>query len=81
MAFNVIKTKQDIVSLLEQNGSRLKALGVRKIRLFGSFVRGEQQPDNDIDLLVESSLDKRHLTPLWNCPFFWRRSCSTEDSG
>jgi len=53
MAFNVIKTKQDIVSLLEQNGSLLKALGVKKIGLFGSFVRGEQRPDSDIDLLVE----------------------------
>jgi len=53
MALNTIRTKQDIVSLLEQNRSRLKAFGVKKIGLFGSFVRGEQRPGSDIDLLVE----------------------------
>jgi len=52
MALNTIRTKQDIVSLLEQNRSRLKAFGVKKIGLFGSFVRGEQRPGSDIDLLV-----------------------------
>ena len=39
--------------MLRQNRSRLKALGIIKIGLFGSFVRGEQHPDSDIDLLVE----------------------------
>jgi uncharacterized protein len=49
----LIKTKQDIMEVLQQNQARLKTLGVRKIGLFGSFVRGEQHPDSDIDLLVE----------------------------
>ena len=48
-----IRTKHDILNVLRQNRSRLKALGIRKIGLFGSFVRGEQHPDSDIDLLVE----------------------------
>jgi len=48
-----IRTKQDVLKILHQNRDRLKALGVRKIGLFGSFVRGEQHPDSDIDLLVE----------------------------
>jgi len=48
-----IRTKQDILNVLRQNRSRLKALGIIKIGLFGSFVRGEQHPDSDIDLLVE----------------------------
>lgn len=49
----VIRTKQDVLKILHQNRERLKALGVRKIGLFGSFVRGEPDPDSDIDLLVE----------------------------
>ena len=49
----MIRTKQDILNVLEQNRSRLRALGVKRIGLFGSFVRGEQRPDSDIDLLVE----------------------------
>ncbi|MFZ5452117.1 MAG: nucleotidyltransferase family protein [Thermodesulfobacteriota bacterium] len=49
----IIRTKQDVLKILHQNRDRLKALGVRKMGLFGSFVRGEQHPDSDIDLLVE----------------------------
>lgn len=48
-----IKTKQDVLKILHQNRDRLKALGVSRIGLFGSFVRGEHHPDSDIDLLVE----------------------------
>ncbi|MGB6068896.1 MAG: nucleotidyltransferase domain-containing protein, partial [Desulfomonilaceae bacterium] len=55
----MIKTKQDILATLEQNRSRLRALGVKKIGLFGSFVRGEQRPDSDIDLLVEFELGQK----------------------
>jgi uncharacterized protein len=28
-------------------------MGVRQLGLFGSFARGEQRPDSDVDLLVE----------------------------
>jgi len=49
----MIKTKQDILDTLDQNRSHLRALGVRRIGLFSSFLRGEQRPDSDIDLLVE----------------------------
>ncbi len=48
-----IKTKQDVLKTLHQNRDRLKALGVRRIGLFGSYVRGEQYSGSDIDLLVE----------------------------
>ena len=48
-----IKTKQDVLKILHHNRDRLKALGVSRMGLFGSFVRGEQHPDSDIDLLVE----------------------------
>jgi uncharacterized protein len=49
----MINTKQDVLNVLDQNKSQLRALGVRRIGLFGSYVRGEQRPDSDIDLLVE----------------------------
>ncbi len=50
---STIKTKQDVFKILYQNRDRLKGLGVSRIGLFGSFARGEQHPDSDIDLLVE----------------------------
>jgi len=39
-----------------------KRYGVRSLGIFGSYVRGEQQPDSDLDLLVE--FDDRALSLL-----------------
>lgn len=46
-------TKQDILRKLEENLDRIKGFGVKRLGLFGSYVRGEQKVDSDIDLLVE----------------------------
>ncbi len=46
-------TKQDVLALLHDNRVRLRSFGVRRLGLFGSFVRGEQREDSDIDFLVE----------------------------
>ena len=35
------------------------ALGVERIGLFGSFVRGQQRPESDIDLLVKFEPGKK----------------------
>lgn len=48
-----ISTKQDILDLIHRNRSRLQIFGVKSIGLFGSYVRGEQRPESDIDLLIE----------------------------
>lgn len=66
----MIKTKQDILNLLDQNRSHLKALGVRRIGLFGSFVRGEQHPDSDIDLLVEFDPGRKTFDTFMELSFF-----------
>jgi hypothetical protein len=54
-----VKTKDNVTDTLRQNRERLQALGVRRIGLFGSFVRDEQGPDSDIDLLVEFAPRKK----------------------
>lgn len=46
-------TKQDILRKMEENLDRIKGFGVKRLGLFGSYVRGEQKVDSDIDLLVE----------------------------
>ncbi len=43
---------QTILQTLAEHGDKLYELGARKLGLFGSFVRGDQTPDSDIDLLV-----------------------------
>lgn len=39
--------------MLSENHARIRALGVKRLGLFGSFVRGQQSADSDVDLLVE----------------------------
>ncbi|RLE09157.1 hypothetical protein DRJ04_10125 [Candidatus Aerophobetes bacterium] len=39
----------------------LKNQGARKIAIFGSYVRGEEKPESDIDIIVEFSERKSLL--------------------
>ncbi|HVU14657.1 MAG TPA: nucleotidyltransferase family protein [Phototrophicaceae bacterium] len=45
-------TAETILNALAEHSEQLYALGARKLGLFGSFVRGEQTPESDIDILV-----------------------------
>ncbi len=67
---DAIKTKQDILTILHQNRVRLRALGVSRIGLFGSFVREEQHPESDIDLLVEFEVGKKTFDAFMELSFF-----------
>jgi predicted nucleotidyltransferase len=55
----VINTKQDIVTVLRENRELIRGLGVKRLGLFGSFVRGEQRAESDVDLLVEFEPGKK----------------------
>ena len=48
-----VGTKDEIVDVIHQNQSQIRVLGVKRVGLFGSFVRGEQRVDSDVDVLVE----------------------------
>jgi len=47
------QTKEQILSLIQEHQSQIRNLGVRRLGLFGSFVRRQQDDDSDIDVLVE----------------------------
>jgi hypothetical protein len=46
-------TKRNILSAIQQNQDQIKALGVRKLGLFGSFARDQARADSDVDILVQ----------------------------
>ena len=48
-----VQMKEEILSFLQQHQDAFRKLGVRQLGLFGSFVRGEEGDDSDIDILVE----------------------------
>ena len=61
-----LSTKQDILAVLYENRALLRSLGVRRLGLFGSFVRGEQRVDSDVDFLVEFEPDQKTFDHFMN---------------
>ncbi len=48
----------DVVGILRSHEEFVKAkFGVARIGVFGSFARGEEKPDSDVDVLVEFRAD------------------------
>jgi predicted nucleotidyltransferase len=48
------KTREEILSLLVQNKSELEnRFKVSRMALFGSYARGDQHSDSDVDILVD----------------------------
>lgn len=55
--------KEDILSFLRSNKDQLFAeFHLVKLGLFGSFARGEESEDSDIDLIVEFKPNTENLT-------------------
>ena len=52
-------TKQDILTAVREHGAQIKALGVKRLGLFGSFARDQQTTESDVDLLVEFEPDQK----------------------
>lgn len=49
-----MKTRDEIISFIARNKSLFrKKFHITKIGIFGSYARGEQNKDSDIDLIVE----------------------------
>ena len=53
--------KEYILSEIKQQKSELHSLGILRIGLFGSYVRGEQSEISDIDILIEFEPEKENF--------------------
>lgn len=51
--------------LLAKKEDISKRFGVKQIGIFGSYVRGEEGKDSDIDVLVKFEKDKKTLITTW----------------
>jgi hypothetical protein len=69
-------TRDEILGKLEKNRETIRAFGVRRLGIFGSYARGDQERASDIDFLVEfddATLQnylnlKDFLEGLFQCP-------------
>ena len=49
-----MKTREEILAVLAKQKPELqRAFPVRRLALFGSYARGDQRPDSDVDVLVD----------------------------
>ncbi len=60
----IVLDKVAILRLLHEHQAELDAFGVSRIGLFGSYVRGEQEIDSDVDVLVHFRKDAKNLRNL-----------------
>ncbi|VVB92395.1 Nucleotidyltransferase domain protein [uncultured archaeon] len=63
-------TYKTILTKLEENKAAIKKFGVKRIGLFGSYLRNEQKPTSDIDILVEFEKGKITFDNYMELKFF-----------
>lgn len=56
--------KNSILEILHQHQDEIRAFGVERIGLFGSFVRNAQRESSDIDILVHFNKSAKKLRNL-----------------
>jgi predicted nucleotidyltransferase len=64
-----VQSKDRILALIKEHRDTLRALGVKKLGLFGSFARGEQHAESDVDFLIEFEPDKKSFDNFMQLAF------------
>jgi len=63
-------TRDEIMHQIREHDDFLIFHGIKRIGLFGSYARGEQRDDSDIDLLVEFDEGKKSYDNFMDLCFF-----------
>jgi predicted nucleotidyltransferase len=66
----VVQSKESVLLFLQENRDHIRTLGVKRLGLFGSFVRGQQNANSDVDILVEFEPDHKTFDNFSNLAFF-----------
>jgi len=61
---------EKVMRLLGENLDKITRYGVRRIGLFGSYIRDEQTENSDIDILVEFEKNKKTFDNYMELKFF-----------
>jgi uncharacterized protein len=65
-----VAQKSEILALLSEHHQQLTHLGVRRLGLFGSFVRDQQHTASDIDVLVEFAPGQKTFDNFMQLAFY-----------
>ena len=69
---NELKNKEQIFRLIQSNSQQIRSFGIKKIGLFGSFVKNQHTDNSDIDFIVEFEAEKKSYKSFIRLAFFWR---------
>ena len=59
-----VQTKKELTSILLSRRKEIERFGVKRIGLFGSFIKGSQNENSDVDFLVEFIRGKKNFINL-----------------
>jgi hypothetical protein len=45
--------RDEIIAMLKRHKADLDSMGISRLAIFGSFARGEERADSDVDILVD----------------------------
>ena len=65
-----VQTQAHVLSYIQKHQAQIRAFGVSKLGLFGSFVRGQQDENSDIDVLVEFDSGRKTFDAFIRLAFF-----------
>ena len=65
-----VQTKKDVSSILLSHRKEIEKFGVKRIGIFGSFIKGRQNKKSDVDLLVEFIRGKKNFKNFIYLAFF-----------
>ena len=63
-------TSSQIIDLITKNQEIIQKYGVKRIGLFGSFLRNKQKSDSDIDILVEFKKGEKTFDNYMDLKFY-----------
>lgn len=63
-------TSNQIIKLITENQSNIQKFGVKRIGLFGSFLKNMQKSDSDIDILIEFKKGEKTFDNYMDLKFF-----------
>lgn len=58
-----VRSRDDVLGVLRSHEAELRAMGIERLDLFGSFARDEAGPDSDVDLLAD--IDRERARLVW----------------
>lgn len=69
----MIAIQKEILGKFEVYKQEIRAFGVKRIGLFGSFVKGSFHPKSDLDVLVEFEQGQKTFDHFMDLKFFLQR--------